>query len=262
MDVRSGIVGLFVGICVLVAPANASDIAKEQRWAADIVGALIDGEAVWLQAEQTKFLGIYTESTATRIKGAAIVLHGIGVHPNWSSVIYPLRVQLPEHGWHTLSLQMPILPNEADYKEYTPLFREVAPRLNAGVAYLKARGVKNIVIVGHSLGSTMAAHFLATNKAPEVSAFVAVGVSGIEFNDPELGYFNSLTKLTMPILDIYGTDDIEPVLSSVDKRAEIARKSGHKNYTQVVVKGADHFFTGQDEPLVKNVSEWLDRTRK
>ncbi|MDH3949292.1 MAG: alpha/beta hydrolase family protein, partial [Gammaproteobacteria bacterium] len=191
MVIRNWLASVIVGMCVLVMPAGASDVAKEQRWAADIVDALIDGEAVWLKAEQHKFLGIYTESSAKKIKGAAIVLHGIGVHPNWSSVVYPLRVQLPEHGWHTLSLQMPILRNEADYKEYTPLFKEIAPRLNAGIAYLKARGINNIVVVGHSLGSTMAAHFLATNKVPEVSAFVAVGVSGIEFNDPELGYFNS-----------------------------------------------------------------------
>lgn len=262
MSMRDGVIGLLVGLCVLAAPASASDIAKEKRWAADIVDALIDGEAVWLQGDQDKFLGIYTESSAKKIKGAVIVLHGIGVHPNWTDVVYPLRVRLPEHGWHTLSLQMPILGNQAGYDDYKPLFKEIAPRINAGIKYLESRGVKNIVIVGHSLGSTMASYYLATNDAPQVSALVAVGVSGIQFGDPGLGYFNSLTKLKLPILDIFGTEDIAPVLSSYRKRADVARTSGNNQYTQIKVKGADHFFVGKEAALVKHVSDWLDKTAR
>ncbi len=263
--IQNNLAGLLLVLFSLSIPALASDVAKEKRWANDIVGALIDGEAVWLTAEKqptksNKFLGIYTESSEKKIKGAAIVLHGIGVHPNWTDVVYPLRVQLPEHGWHTLSLQMPILRNQAEYDEYKPLFVEIAPRMNAGIKYLQSKGVKNIVIVGHSLGSTMASYYLAEDNVPQVSALVAVGVSGIQFGDPGLGFFNSLTKLKLPILDIFGTNDIEPVLSSYKKRAAVAKKSGNKRYTQIIVKGADHFFAGKDESLVKNVSEWLDTT--
>lgn len=259
--IRSGLLGLLLGLSVL-ASANASDFAKEKRWADDIADVLFDGNPVWLNADNHKFLGIYTKSVAKKIRGAVIVLHGTGVHPNWPDIVYPLRVQLPEHGWHTLSLQMPILPNGAKYEEHGPLFVEIAPRMNAGIAYLKSKGIQNIVIIGHSMGITMAAHYLATNKVPEVSALVGVGVSGVQFSDPELGYFSSLTKLKIPILDIYGTEDIAPVLSSVKKRAEIARNSGNKKYTQIAVKGANHFFADMDGPLVENVSKWLEDSRK
>ena len=251
---------ILVGLVVLPGQASASDFAKEKRWADDIVDALIDGEAVWLTADQHKFLGIYTQTQDKNIKGAAIVLHGIGVHPNWPEVVYPLRVRLTERGWQTLSLQMPILRNGAEYDEYKPLFGEIAPRINAAIAFLKSKGIKNIVIIGHSLGSTMASYYLATNKAPEVSALVAIGVSGTQFSDPALGYFSSVTRIKIPILDIYGTDDIEPVLSSATRRAAIARESGNNRYTQVVVKGANHFFSGKDDPLVKQVGDWLDKT--
>jgi len=241
------------------APLFASDFAKEKRWADDIVGSLVEGEPVWLNADGHKFLGIYTQSSAKKIKGAAIILHGIGVHPNWSTVIYPARVRLAEDGWHTLSLQMPILGNDADYKQYAPLFKEVAPRMDAALAYLKAKGINNIVVVGHSLGSVMAAYYLSNHPASGVSAFVGVGVSGIEFNEPGLAYFYTLPKIKMPILDIYGSNDIEPVLSSVKTRADIARKSGHQVYDQVVVKGGDHFMTDAEDQFIKDVSEWLDK---
>ena len=100
-------------LTILSVPSLASDTAKEKRWADQIVDTLMEGEAVWLQAGQTKFLGIYTESATKPAKGAVIVLHGIGAHPDWTDVVHPLRVGLTEHGWTTLSLQMPILANEA-----------------------------------------------------------------------------------------------------------------------------------------------------
>lgn len=244
---------------LVAAPLFASDFAKEKRWADDITGSLVDGEPVWLNADGHKFLGIYTQSSAKKIKGAAIILHGIGVHPNWPTVIYPARVRLAEDGWNTLSLQMPILANDADYKQYAPLFKEIAPRMDAALAYLKAKEINNIVIVGHSLGSVMAAYYLANHKSPAVSAFVAVGVSGIEFNEPGLAYLYTLPKIKLPILDIYGSNDIEPVLSSVKTRADIARKAGHKVYDQVIVKGGDHFMTDAEDQFIKDVSEWLDK---
>jgi len=252
---RTLCVGLF--LLLPLATAQASDLAKEKRWADQIVDALIDGEAVWLQAGKDKVLGIYTESAADTVHGAVIVLHGVGVHPDWPDVVYPLRVQLAGRGWHTLSVQMPILRNEAGYQEYVPLFPEIAPRMQAAIAFLKGKGVNNIVVAGHSLGSTMAAYYLANHPAAGVRALVAVGVSGIQFGDNKPGYFNSLSRLKLPVLDIYGSEDLRPVLESVAERAAIAKKAGVTPYDQVMVKGANHFFQGKAPELVNNVADWM-----
>lgn len=248
-----------------VTPSLASDTAKEKRWADQIVDGLMDGEAVWLEAGKTKFLGIYTPTAAKPAKGAVIVAHGIGVHPDWPDVVNPLRVKLAERGWNTLSVQMPILPNEAEYKDYIPLFPEVSPRLKAAVDHLKSKGNKKIAIAAHSLGATMGAYFLAQNKSP-VDGLVVVGTSGTQLHDtPGTGvrYFESLPKLNkLPILDIYGSDDLKEVLDSVAKRKEIAKDSGNTRYTQVKVAGANHFFQGKDAELVQQVSSWLDQNIK
>ncbi|MDX1594365.1 MAG: DUF3530 family protein, partial [Gammaproteobacteria bacterium] len=110
--------------------AHASDKAKEQRWADQIVDQLIEGEPVWLEAGEDRFLAILTEADGEP-RGSVILMHGMGVHPNWPQVIYPLRTELPRLGWTTLSLQMPVLPNDAEAVAYVPLFDEVAPRIDA-----------------------------------------------------------------------------------------------------------------------------------
>lgn len=235
----------------------ASDTAKEKRWADQIVDSLIVGEAQWLNADGKKFLSIYAEHTTEKAEGAAIVIHGSGVHPNWPDVVYPLRTQLPDYGWQTLSIQMPILANDASYKEYAPLFVEIAPRINAAIAFFKDKGISNIVIVAHSLGSTMSAYYLAKNPDSGVKAFVAVGVPGILFDDNERDFLVSLKNIKIPLMDIYGSNDLDSVLNSAQSKVKAARKTGNKTYQQIKIDGANHFFVGKQDELVKRVRGWV-----
>lgn len=64
-----------------------------------------------------------------------------------------------------------------------------------------------------------------------------------------------LTKIDIPMLDLYGVDDIEPVLSSVKARANASSKN--KNYHQKMVN-VDHFFNEKDDLLIDMVSTWLN----
>lgn len=105
-------------LCLLVvltppATASSSDIAKERRWAEQVEDGLLDGDVVWLDdGKGHEFLGVLTEGDADSGR-AVLLVHGIGVHPNWPDVIYPLRAGLLEAGITSLSIQMPILANEA-----------------------------------------------------------------------------------------------------------------------------------------------------
>ena len=250
---------LFIGFSLLFSQVNASDMAKEKRWADQVVDSIMVGDAEWLTVGKDKILGIYTEHTTEKATGAAIVLHGSGVHPNWDQIIRPLRSQLPDHGWATLSIQLPVLDNEASYKDYIPLFPEVAPRINAAVAFLKAKGIQNISIVAHSLGASMAAHYLANKPDNAVRAFVAIGASGRHTTEDKVDYINSVKTIKIPVLDIYGSVDLDTVLNSTKEKADAARKGGNKNYTQVEIPGANHFFDNKNEVLIKRVRGWLSK---
>jgi alpha/beta superfamily hydrolase len=49
------------------------------------------------------------------------------------------------------------------------------------------------------------------------------------------------------------------VLKSEKDKADVARKAGNNNYTQVKITGANHFFDNKDAELVKRVRGWLAR---
>ena len=268
-----------LGFALLTLSFNtyASDLAKEKRWAEQVVDSIMDGDAVMLDDGNSEFLSIYT--TAAEDKGrAVIVMHGTGVHPDWQQVIQPLRVGLTEHGWHTLAIQMPILHNEAEYIEYAPLYDEVAPRIEAAIKYLKDNGAKSIVLAGHSLGASMSAYSLSKNSH-DVTGFVAIGMGlygedrarrllkgrsfvaigmGLYGEDERMNSINAFGKITIPVLDLYGSEHLEAV-SSIDERAAAAKKAGNMDYTQVKVPGANHMFDGKGDALVEAVAAWLEK---
>ncbi len=244
-----------------------SDLNKERRWREQIVDSLVDGEAVDLHAGDLTFLGVYTEATGAGGgpgERAAIVIHGIGVHPDWPQVVHPLRVGLPEMGISTLAIQMPVLANEASASDYLPLMDAVSPRLDAAIAFLKDAGARHIAIVAHSLGATMAADYLATHPGA-VDAYVAIGLSGASNGESKAGAgrldnTRTLGRIRIPMLDLYGQLDLEGVVDSAPARARSAVEGGNLGYNQAQVPAADHFFEGQDQALVETVGQWLDQT--
>lgn len=245
----------FFIILTLTSPGHASDLEKEKRWSEQIVDALLVGEAVELQAAGTPFLGIYTEADQPDSDRAALLLHGIGAHPDWPEVINPLRSALPEHGWASLSIQAPILANDAQLSDYGPLFAEVGPRVEAAVAFLRERGKRTLVIVGHSLGASMSAAYLAGKPDHGFAGLVAIGMSVID-TDERMNGALALEKISVPVLDIYGSRDLDGVLKTARTRAAAARKAGNENYRQLQVEGADHFFTGLEDDLARRVYGW------
>lgn len=262
MNFRISLISLlFFSLSQLTYAASKSDLDKEKRWEEQIVPSLLVGDAVKLTADGTEFLGIYAENTTDKAIGGAIIVHGIGVHPAWPDIIDPLRMQLPDAGWHTLSIQMPILKNEAEGKDYVPLMDEAPLRLQAAVDFLKAKGINNIVIIAHSLGTAMSGYYLASKPDAAVHAYVAVSMPQFTF-DKRFDNTQHMAAIKIPVLDIYGSQDLDSVISSDKARAIAAQKAGNKKYSQMKVEGANHFFNGMQEDIVKRVRGWLEKNAK
>lgn len=225
--------------------ALAADYAREQKWADEVLPSVLTGDPVWLdQANGHKFLGLYTP--ADKAKAGLVVIHGIGVHPDWG-LISALRQQLPEAGYATLSIQMPVLKADAKVEDYPPTFAEAAERVKLAVAFLKARGHARVAIVAHSLGTRMSYHYLTGKPDAAVVAWAAIGAPAAL----------DMARLKLPVLDLYGQNDLAQVVDNAGKRAAGLKQKGS---AQVVVPGADHFFEGKDTELLEQVRGWLDKT--
>ena len=66
-------------LLMLLNPVLASDFAKEQRWADQVVDSLLDGEAVWLEADSHRFLSIFTPAEDESREKALIIFIWNGV---------------------------------------------------------------------------------------------------------------------------------------------------------------------------------------
>lgn len=225
-------------------PAMAGDYAREKKWADEILPAVLVGDAVWLDGPGGhKFLGLYTE--AANAKGAVILGHGIGVHPDWG-FIGMLRQRLAEKGYTTLSIQFPVLAADAKPEAYPPTFDDASARLEKAVAFLKEKGQGRIAIACHSLGCPMSYRYLSGAPDTAVKAWVVIATPGAE----------DMGKLKLPVLDLYGQNDLPVVLKNTPARASGLTQPGS---IQQRLPNADHFFEGQDASLLDAVGTYLGR---
>jgi pimeloyl-ACP methyl ester carboxylesterase len=236
----------------LLAPAAAfaqADYAREQRLADEITPGIVVGDPVWISLKSgRKFLAIHAPNP--KAVSGVVVVHGLGLHPDWG-LIGLLRSQLADQGYATLSVQMPVLAAEAKADRYPPLFPEAAERLGAAVDWLRGKRLKKVAIVSHSMGASMALYYLNHARDARIDAWVAIGISG-EITLPE--------KSRAPVLDLYGEKDRPGVLEGAAKRAAALR--GIRGSGQMQVAGADHFFTGLEGELGRQVRQFLDSRLK
>ena len=247
---------------MMVFPVQATDSAKEQRWANQLTDFIFEGNPEWLVADGKKFLGLYTPATTDETAGAVILLHCRGAHPDWPQVIQPLRSQLPGKGWATLSLQMPVLAGEANDKDYVALFNEVPARIQAGLDYISQKNINNVVLIGYSLGASMATDYLARQGDERIKAFVGIGMKAIKqpVEYRVLDNADSLQKINLPVLDIYGSKTFDDILYSADRRFDVINRTGHAQSRQIKLEGTGHFYLDHEDKLLENIVLWVNQT--
>jgi len=247
---------LISGLLLCNQMLHASDWERELRLSNEIVDSILDGEAIILKTTGRDFLGIYTE--AEDAEKAVIVMHGRGFHPDWVDTVQPLRIGLVDYGWNTLSIQMPVLDKAAKYYDYVPIFDEAIPRIQAAIEFLQGQGNRNIVIIAHSCSVHMSMHYLDRSGDQSLLAYVGIGMGATDYKQPMQQPF-PLDKLTIPVLDIYGSEDFPAVHRLAPRRWSNIQRAGHGLSKQMVIDDADHYFTDRGDKLVLQVGTWLSQ---
>lgn len=226
----------------------AADYSREQRWAKEILPSLMVGEPIYLtQANKHRFLCLYAKAESdpehpVKAKTAIIIVHGMGVHPNWG-IYSVIRGHLFDLGYTTFSIQMPVKAADAKPEEYVALFPEAVERLQIATGYLKSQGYAQIIIVSHSNGSRMTRRYMLSNPS-QINAWIALSLTRGD----------TFAAVRAPILDIYGEHDLEHVLASVKARKQSLGNSSSK---QVQIANTDHFYNGQEERLLSLIDDYV-----
>ncbi len=247
-------------LCLLTLPvhgADSPDYGREARIAEQIEPQIFDGEAVWLNDGERDFLSIYLE--ADEPKGAVLLLHGRDVNPEDLNVIGPMRVGLADEGWATLALQMPVLEKGHTYYDYLPILGYAHPRIESGISFLRQQGLETVVLAGHSCGAHMANDWLNANGDDAIQGYIAMGLGATDYGQDLKTPF-PIADMSVPVLDIYGSEEFPRPLSMVDSRLEMLRQNGNPGSHQEVVQGANHYFQDYGETLTEAVATWLNST--
>jgi pimeloyl-ACP methyl ester carboxylesterase len=252
-------------VCLLLLGSGLPAIADsvDRDWEKETSERLAENvkatEVLWLEGKGDNFLALYTKQTNETAHGAVIILHAMGGHADWPQIVSPIRTKLPEQGWTTLSIQLPVIAPENQIEDYGKTLTQAVARIEAAIKYLHEQKFLNIVVVGHGFGAVTTLVYLEREKKRKVVALVALGLQEYAFVKPAINILDLIEKSKIPVLDIYGSRDFRNVINQAPDRRLAAKKGNNKQYVQLEIDGADHYFNKMEDILIKRIRGWLDK---
>jgi len=214
-----------------------------------IVGLVVFMVATTVHADMPK--GEYLEGKDSKI--GVILTHGQGLDPD-SQVVGPLRRAInKELGFHTLSLQMPVIPGKRSpetFQEYASNFPDAYKTIQAAINFLKKeKSVERVYLMGYSMGGRMTSAFLANHPDSGIAGYIGVGLwaGGEEPLNTNL----NLRKVKIPVLDVYAENDQDA------KFAQNRKLFVSERFKQVPIAGAKHDYQGYERQVADAVITWL-----
>ncbi|PPD03076.1 MAG: phospholipase [Methylobacter sp.] len=248
-------VGLLVWLWLVTPNTGANDVIREEAIAQSLVQQLPGTAITWLTTEGQRFLALQNPVQTPSSRGSVILLHDLDGHPNLEPVIAELRTRLPQHGWQTLSLQMPLLETGATLADYLPLLPAAKNRIAAAVTFLKQQNQSPIVVVGYGLGALMAITAVL-ELGEDIKALVALSLP-VTGQQPPVDPLAVLKTAQLPILDLYAEADWPEVTVSAPVRRLAAKHN--PNYRQIKLDAVNHTYEHQSSLLVKRIYSWLNQ---
>jgi len=256
---QTGVVFFLLLTTAFSVSADALDSNREKLISDKLAEEVHQGEVLWLDAKGENFLALLIKQTNDKAQGAVIILHGMGGHADWPQTISPVRKALPEHGWTTLSIQLPVIAPKNQVEDYGKTLERAAERIKAAIRLLHKHKFRNIVAIGHSFGAASVLSYLEKEKEQEIISLVAIGLQDYAFLKPPIDLLGLIKKSKIPVLDIYGSRDFKEAIDQAADRRLAAKKGDNRKYDQIEIEGADHYFTKLEDVLIKRIRGWMNK---
>ncbi len=226
-----------------------------------------------LNFQDESFLALYRAANNSQAQGCIILLHGNNEHPNWPNVINPVRMNMTENSWCTLSIEIP----DSSEKESLSFIKEteestaenvvklpneetVFGRIGASIAFANEQGISNISLLGYGTGATYALKYSIENKL-STGALILISTTMPDTSSPFL-MAKLLANSLQPVLDYY----IRP--NQLDKQYANARRIAMRQrekqtpiYTRIKVTSNSQFSIDKKQ-LVQRIRGFLKQNTK
>ena len=256
---------LLIGTAWMLSPifsAHGADAPNSEEVLAEAISKQVNADAaVWLESATGPFLALYEPVRSADSFGAVIILPSLNEQPDNHGVVHHMRTVLPNFGWHTLAIQLPILADTSHtINDYGKNEAAITNRIDAAIKYLSSKGINNFALVGKGVGAAAGANYLDTHPNTAIKAFVGISMENFSGTNNWLNTPVTLKKLTLPILDIIGSQDNDAVITSHKSRTRLAQQSSRNEnviYRQFTMIGADNDYRGASDQVTRRVAGWL-----
>lgn len=237
---------LLIALLSAIPPAHAVSSAEENRLAEDLIKGAQTGETVWLEAGGTRFLALFDETPWPSRRGGVLILHDQDDHPDRRPLPHALRRELPRRGWAVLALQLPV--GESG---------DAAARLKAGLAWLEARKIAPLALIGQGAGGREAVQFLVGRNEAEPRALALLDVAEPDEPPALRQFLDALGQLRVPVADIFCLNGAEAP-PAIAQRATASRLN--IGYRQSALYGEHNRMENMELMMVSRVAGWLSKT--
>ena len=237
-----------LGSCSLLPRIITPDYARETSLNYQSESTSFDSEFTTLLSNKgEKFNLLYHEDESK--DQAILLLHGRGLYPNEPLVMNPL-IEILNKEYNVYSIQLPVLKKNATYSEYVKLFSYSDSRIKKTLNYIETTSSK-IIVIAHSCGTHMLSSFLKKyqNKIHKV---ILISAGAVDKDQTPLPYYD-YSLFDGHILNILGDKDH----NSVKHFAEYILSLNIKNFQNIIISDAGHYYKGRISSLATQVNKWL-----
>jgi hypothetical protein len=240
-----------------------------------------ENEVVSLPGTNQDYYGLFLEESTGSPQGGVLILHDNQQHGHWPDIIAPLREYLPQHGWATLTIELPdeparqriarskptdqpslsiseeenvptAIPEEAITLVPVQYKQESQQRISAAMEYLRSKGQLNLVIIGYGIGAAWAIDYLAQQNKKGL-ALVTIDAMPNQDNDTQM--LQQLAELQNPFLDL-----MQPKKSYVLKKGKarraIMQRNQNKKYQQIITSNVASYRNNENSTN-RRIRGWL-----
>ncbi|WP_428240539.1 DUF3530 family protein [Gynuella sp.] len=218
---------------------------------------------------------LFIEQRTESPQGAILLIPDTEQSPMSPELLERVRNYLPDVGWSTLAISLPdpttlpiparqLSPEPQPFNYNPDQTTQMYERIRAGIAFLQQRNIFNLVLIGFGSGADWSAAYMSqqlTQEDNEGYGLVMVNPQTPK-NIPALDLPNSLSTLTIPILDIYFDQTQADIVRAKRRKAAIARAEAKRNkpingYLQTLQPTAASRFADGPDRITRFIWGWL-----